>query len=488
MILTDTTALGAQLQYTKSQANFNAATRRISSGTKILGSQSDAGSLSQAESIRSEKRLGQSYKIGLQNTLSFLHAQEEGIGKVVRIYDRIEELSLRSMDPTASNVDREDYNNEFDALASKLENLMKTKFQGRSLFSPTMTSGEAKEIPIQNAFDLSNKANKNGAAHVVVAQSVDIGTNAGTISFRVNSGTDGDSYRVWLGDVCVFSAGSEYRGPTNDLGPHYDPNNFDFEDQGWRTSGSANDGNEDLIEVTFQPGMETTFKITPGSSNDNNADGISNFNNMVNGEYHNVYTNPVPPNFSSNRLTLQIETDSIGIIYKKDHTASGYSQGSGQGIEFTPIFPPLEVETASSGETVKISQKGFSYFDEKSDQTGDFYGLDTLTKASDTLDYLRGNNEYYGETKWVIEDHLSSIAIEQKRIEDEIERIEQKEIHTESTLSQILDADIAYEATQIAQSELKANAAASCITKSIQINDSLISLTTNHHRGQILKS
>lgn len=488
MILTDTTALGAQLQYSKSQANFNAATRRISSGTRILGSPSDAGSLSQAKSLRSEKLLSQSYKTGLQNTLSFLHAQEEGIVKVVKIYDRIEELSLRSMDLTASNSDREDYNNEFKSLASTLENLMETKFQGRSLFSPTMTSGEAKEIPIQNAFDLSNSANKNSADHVVVAQAVDIGTNAGTISFRVNSGTDGDSYRVWLGDVCVFSAGSEYRGPTTNLGPHYDPNNFDFEDQGWRTSGSANNGDADLIEVTFQPGKETTFKITPGDSNDNNADGISNFNNMVNGEYHNVYTNPVPPNFSSTQLTLQIETDSIGIIYKKDYTASGYSQGSGQGIEFTPIFPPLEVETESSGETVKISQKGFSYFDQKSDQTGDFYGLDTLAKASDTLDYLRGNNEYYGETKWVIEDHLSRIAIEQKQIEDEIEKIEQQEVHTESMLSKILDADIAYEATQMAKSEVKANAAASCISKSIQINDSLISLTTNHHRGQILKS
>ena len=488
MILTNTTALGAQLQFSKSQANFNAATRRISTGTRILGSPSDAGSLSQAKSLKSEKLLGQSYKTGLQNTLSFLHAQEEGIGKVVRIYDRIEELSLRSMDPTASNSDREDYNNEFKTLASELENLMKTKFQGRNLFSPTMTSGEAKEIPIQNAFDLSDNANKNGADHVVVAQTVDIGTNAGTISFRVNSGTDGDSYRVWLGDVCVFSAGSEYRGSTTDLGPHYDPNDFDFEDQGWRTSGNAKNGDEDLIEVTFHPGKETTFKITPGNSNDGDADGISNYNNMMNGEYHNVYTNPVPPNFLSNRLTLQIETDSIGIIYKKDHTASGYSLGSGQGIEFTPIFPPLEVETASSGETVKISQKGFSYFDEKSDQTGDFYGLDSLAKASDTLDYLRGNNEYYGETKWVIEDHLSSIAIEQKRIEDEIEKIEQQEIHTESMLSKILDADIAYEATQMAKSEVKANAAASCISKSIQINESLISLTTNHHRGQILKS
>ena len=132
-------------------------------------------------------------------------------------------------------------------------------------------------------------------------------------------------------------------------------------------------------------------------------------------------------------------------------------------------------------------EKGFSYFDEKSDQTGDFYGLDTLAKASDTLDYLRGNKEYFGESKWVIEDHLSSIAIEQKRIKDEIEKIEQQEFHTKSMLSKILDADIAYEATQMAKCEVKANAAASCITKSMQINDSLISLTTNHHRGQILK-
>ena len=61
---------------------------------------------------------------------------------------------------------------------------MESKFHGRNLFSPTMTSGEAKEIPIQNSFDLSINANKNGSSHVVVAQSVDIGTNAGTISFR----------------------------------------------------------------------------------------------------------------------------------------------------------------------------------------------------------------------------------------------------------------------------------------------------------------
>ena len=487
MILTNISAHKSQIEHNRSRERINTAIQRISSGTRITGSSSDAGSLSQSKSLRSEKLLAQSYKINLQNTRSFLHAQEEGILKVAKIYERIEELSLRSMDPTASNADRDDYNQEFKALASELEDLMESKFQGRNLFSPTMTSGEAKEIPIQNAFDLSNNANKLGADHVVVAQTVDIGTNAGTISFRVNSGTDGDSYRVWLGDVCVFSAGSEYRGPKSDLGPHYDPSSFDFEDQGWRTSGSANNGDSDLIEVTFQPGKETLFTITPGISNDGNGDGISNFNNIVNGEYHNVYTNQVPSNFSSNQLTLQIETDSIGIIYKKDHTSSGYSPGSGQGIEFTPIFPPLEIETTSSGETIYISQKGFSYFDGKSDKTGDFYGVDTANKALDTLDYLRGNSDYAGETKWILDDHLSSIAIELKQLENKINEIEEQELQSSSVLGKILDADMAANATQLAKSKVLSDISASCISKSIRINDALIPLTTNHHRGPLLK-
>ena len=487
MILTNTSAHQSQIVHNRSRERINTAFQRISSGKTITGSSTDAGSLSQSKSLRSEKLVAQSYKINLQNTRSFLHAQQEGILKVAKIYDRIEELSLRSMDPTASNADRDDYNKEFKALASELEDLMESKFHGRNLFSPTMTSGKAKEIPIQNSFDLSDQSNKNGSSHVVVAQSVDIGTNAGTISFRVNSGTDGDSYRVWLGDVCVFSAGSEYRGQNTDLGPHYDPGSFSFEDNGWKTSGSAKNGDSDLIEVTFHPGKETTFKIIPGNSNDSDADGFSDYNNSVNGKYHNVYTNSVPANFSSTQLTLQIETDSIGIIYKKDHTVSGYSPGSGQGIEFTPIFPPLEVQTASSGKTVAISQKGFSFFDEKSDKTGDFYGLDTVYKSSDTLDYLRGNGDYTGETKWILDDHLSNIGIELKQIEDEIHKIEEKEVYTESVIGKILDADIATDATQLAKSKIRSNVAASCISKSIRINDALIPLTTNHHRGAFLK-
>ena len=486
MILTNTSALASQIQQTKAQENFNSAVRRISSGNRLLSSATDSGSLSQVSNLRSNKLLNQSYRNNLQNTRSYLTSQQEGLQKVLKIYDRMETLSLRAMDTTATDEDRISFDKEFDSLVAALQELMFEEYQGRKLFSSSMVSGDGvKDIPIMNDFDLSDSSNKQGATNVVKAQSVDIGTNAGTISFRVNSGTDGDSYRVWLGDVCVFSAGSEYQGARNDLGPHYD--SIPFEDQGWRTSGFANNGDSDLVEVTFNPGQETTFTITPGNSNDRNLDGISNFNNYTNGSYDNVYTNPVPENFQSTELTLQIETDSIGIIYKKDFSSAGEVPGSGQGIEFKPIHPPLLVETGRDGKTFEVQQKSFGYFDEKSKITGEPFSLESQDKAADTLDHLRGNGDYYGEVKCVIDDRLSACAAEINRIDREIENLEERDIFSEISVGKILDADIAIEATNLAKSKIKSNIAAQCISKSVGINDSLIALTTNHFDGRIIR-
>ena len=486
MILTNTSALASQIQQTKAQENFNSAVRRISSGNRLLNSATDSGSLSQVSNLRSNKLLNQSYRNNLQNTRSYLTSQQEGLQTVIKVYDRMETLSLRAMDTTTTDDDRISFDKEFDSLVEKLQEIMFEEYQGRKLFSSSMVSGDgAKDIPIMNDFDLSDFSNKQGATNVVKAQSVDIGTNAGTISFRVNSGTDGDSYRIWLGDVCVFSAGSQYQGPKNDLGPHYD--SIPFEDQGWGTSGNARNGDSDLIEVTFIPGQETTFIITPGNSNDQNGDGISNFNPSTNGSYRNVYTNPVPENFQSTELTLQIETDSIGIIYKKDFSSAGEVSGSGQGIEFKPIHPPLRVETTPSGDTVEVQQKGFGYFDEKSQITNEPFSLKSVEKATDTLNYLLGNSNYYGEVRSVIDERLSACAAEINRIDREIENLEDRDIFNESSVGKILDADIATEAINLAKSKIKSDIATQCISKSVRINDSLIELTTNHFDGRIIR-
>ena len=94
---------------------------------------------------------------------------------------------------------------------------------------------------------------------------------------------------------------------------------------GWRTSDSASTEDDDLIEITFEPGKQTTYKITPGGSNRDGTDpGMSRFNTgTATGDpdtpytYTNVTANDLPAGFDNRELTLQIETTSIGIIYDK---------------------------------------------------------------------------------------------------------------------------------------------------------------------------
>jgi len=56
-------------------------------------------------------------------------------------------------------------------------------------------------------------------------------------------------------------------------------------------------------------------------------------------------------------------------------------------------------------------------------------------------------------------------------------------IWNEAVIGKPPDADMATKATQMAKSKIRSNVAASCISRSIVINDTLVPLTTNHYRG-----
>ena len=77
-----------------------------------------------------------------------------------------------------------------------------------------------------------------------------------------------------------------------------DPGAFTFPGNGWRTSGSAFNDDDDLIEVTFAPWETHYYVITPGNSNDLNSDGTSDLNPVgANpGQYTNIITNDLPAN------------------------------------------------------------------------------------------------------------------------------------------------------------------------------------------------
>ena len=253
------------------------------------------------------------------------------------------------------------------------------------------------------------------------------------------------------------------------------------------------------------PGTDTTDKITDRSDYMN----LQKVNDVEGAEYEGdltkkygepdagytnvpkvIFTKDLPEYFENTEMTIQIETKSIGIIYAEGESGSDNdSDGTGTpGIKFVPEHPELEIPIDHQGNKIGIAAKSFGTLHSESPVYGEFYSLATAGKAADTLDYLRGNGGYYGEARCVIDDRLSEVAAELNRLDQEIAKMEEADIRSEAAIGKLLDADMASEATQLAKSKIRADMATSCISKSIGINNALISLTTNHYRGASLKT
>ena len=82
----------------------------------------------------------------------------------------------------------------------------------------------------------------------------------------------------------------------------------------------------------------------------------------------------------------------------------------------------------------------------------------------------------------------ASIAAAQNRYNHELEKINLNEMSLDEARSRITDADFADEATNLAKQLLKAKMATEVTRKSVKLQDSLIPLTTNHHRSHVLKT
>ena len=359
----------------------------------------------------------------------------------------------------------------------------------------------------------------NTWAHAIRAQSVQIGSPAGTLSFRVNSGTAGDTYRVWLGDRLVFSLGDpppagssvDHRENYNtyDPGNRAGPGRTALPDQfshiqdvpadhpmgsGWRTSDSAGTHDDDLIELTFEPGKPTTYKITPGgSSRDGTDPGKSRMNTpgVATGDpdtpytYPNVFAYDLPAGFDNRELTLQIETESIGIIYEKGSSSGRSETNDGipnSGITFTPIEYNTDVEMNANSDSITLDAKGFGTLaDAKVRLPVLITPCQTTTVLAIHLDHLRGNPyandgtiSYYGEEKCVVNERLASVGAEMSRIDKALESLERKAITDELTISRIEDADVAQEATNLATASIKTQMSAQVMSKSTRLKDVLI--------------
>jgi flagellin len=125
--------------YEKNIRTLSATARRLATGEKIPTAADGAGELSLAE--RWEQRIrGNSQLIGgMVNTTGYTRTQDEALGAVNEIIQRMSELASTALDTTKSNDDRNSLDAEFQALIGELGELRSRQYNGINLFSNTLT-------------------------------------------------------------------------------------------------------------------------------------------------------------------------------------------------------------------------------------------------------------------------------------------------------------------------------------------------------------
>jgi len=107
---------------------------RLSSGSRIVDPEDDAGGLAVSMKLSATARRQSAVTSNLGNATSFLQTQDGVLGTVGKVLTRIGELKTLYADPTKNASDRGNYNAEFKQLQTQLTSLSQASFNGISLF------------------------------------------------------------------------------------------------------------------------------------------------------------------------------------------------------------------------------------------------------------------------------------------------------------------------------------------------------------------
>ncbi len=128
-------ASSASMYLARNNSMLEKSLSRLSSGSKLINSSSDPGGLAVSMKLGAAINRQTAAITNVQNALSFAQLQDGDLKAAASIVDRM--ASLRSMydDVTKSDIDKGNYNTEFQTLRVQLYDATQGKFNGVSLFS-----------------------------------------------------------------------------------------------------------------------------------------------------------------------------------------------------------------------------------------------------------------------------------------------------------------------------------------------------------------
>ena len=191
MELTNLSYIQANDRLNSSRKNKTLAINRLSTGNRLNKPGLDAGALSVPIKLSSNKNVLNGKMNGIQNTLSYLKAQEGAINSAMKIMDRISQLKILASAPTIANLDKASYDKKFIELSDQLSSLKQQSFNKISLFSEIET-GAGLFSASTEALNISTQ-NENSASitrHMIDFEDLRYITEAGDAAKRGFGGID----------------------------------------------------------------------------------------------------------------------------------------------------------------------------------------------------------------------------------------------------------------------------------------------------------
>ena len=129
------TAAAAAMHLARNNSLLQKSLARLSSGTKLVDSSTDPGGLAVSMKLGAAINRQTAAITNIQNAVSFVQLQDGDLKAAASIVDRM--AALRSMydDVTKSDIDKANYDTEFQSLRVQLYDSTQSKFNGVSLFS-----------------------------------------------------------------------------------------------------------------------------------------------------------------------------------------------------------------------------------------------------------------------------------------------------------------------------------------------------------------
>ena len=148
MQLTNFSFLDSRSNYLSAHSSQKVHANRISTGGKLNGPGKDLGALGVDASLRSNRLQMKANRVNMQNFVTFLDVQQKTLQEVRSIYERMNTLAHRALDPTRNGnnsantgqhvndggSDRDLLNKEFGELSKQLEDILDRKMNGRLIF------------------------------------------------------------------------------------------------------------------------------------------------------------------------------------------------------------------------------------------------------------------------------------------------------------------------------------------------------------------